>query len=188
MILISHIRQFMFCPRIFYFYNLCNIKLHYPEYVKAGVEFHAKQDELFKSRKFSKFQIPYIKIYNNFYLENNELCGVADLILECDDEIIVAEFKNQGTLRPSAGSKMQLIAYSKLASEFFNKPFNKIILCHGKNLKFKIFQINQADIANFNKILEQMKGILENENFPNSSASLAACAQCEFRNYCDDRE
>ena len=116
------------------------------------------------------------------------MCGVADLILECDDEIIVAEFKNQGTLRLSAGSKMQLIAYSKLASEFFNKPFNKIILCHGKNLKFKIFQINQADIANFNKILEQMKGILENENFPNSSASLAACAQCEFRNYCDDRE
>ena len=33
-----------------------------------------------------------------------------------------------------------------------------------------------------------MKVILENENFPNSSASLAACAQCEFRNYCDDRE
>lgn len=52
MILISHIRQFMFCSRIFYFYIFCDIKLKYQEYIKAGVKFHKKKMNYLKAENF----------------------------------------------------------------------------------------------------------------------------------------
>lgn len=188
MILVSHIRQFVFCPRIFYFYNFCNILPKYPQYVKTGSEFHAYQDELFKSRKFLKFKIDFKKVHKNLYLENEKFCGVLDLLFECDNEIIAVEFKNQSKPILSKGAKMQLIAYSKLASEHFGKPFHRVILCYSNNLKFKIFEIYKEDLACFDRTLTQMQALLEKQYLPESSASTAAYEQCEFRNYCDDRE
>lgn len=188
MILVSHIREFIFCPRIFYYYNFCNIVPKYQEYVKHGSEFHAYQDELFKSRKFLKFRLNFKKAHKNLYLENEKFCGVLDLVFECDDEIIVVEFKNQSKPILSKGAKMQLIAYSKLASKHFKKPFYRVILCYSNNLKFKIFEIYKEDLAYFDKTLTQIQDLLKKGYFPQSSASITACAQCEFKNYCDDRE
>ena len=111
-----------------------------------------------------------------------------DLVFECDDEIIVVEFKNQSKPILSKGAKMQLIAYSKLASEHFKKPFYRVILCYSNDLKFKIFEIYKEDLAYFDKTLTQIQDLLEKGYFPQSSASITACAQCEFKNYCDDRE
>ena len=83
---------------------------------------------------------------------------------------------------------MQLIAYSKLASKHFKKPFHRVILCYSNNLKFKIFEIYKEDLAYFDKTLTQIQDLLEKGYFPQSSASITVCAQCEFKNYCDDRE
>lgn len=188
MILVSHIRQFVFCPRIFYFYSFCDIKPKYPEYVKFGLEFHAKQDELFKSRKFDKFKLKFIKAHKNLYLENEKMCGVCDLVFECEDEIVVAEFKNQAKPTINKGTKMQLIAYSKLASSYFKKPFKRVIMCYSNNLKFKIYNIKDGDLAEFDKVINDIDKMLNNGNFPESSANSAACDQCEFKNFCDDRE
>ena len=188
MILVSHIRQFVFCPRILYFYTFCDIKPVYPEYVNSGSQYHNRQNELFKNRKFIKFKLPIIKAHSNLYLQNQSMQGIADLVLECQNEIIVAEFKNQNKPILNKGTKMQLIAYSKLASSHFAKPFSKIMLICGSNLKFKIFDIKSNDLAQFDSLIGQIDKMIEREQFPQSYASLAACMQCEFKNYCDDRE
>lgn len=188
MILISHIRQFIFCPRIFYFYTFSDIKPSYPEHVKLGVEFHIKQDELLRNRTFAKFKLKILKTYPNFYLANDELCGISDLILECENEIIIIEFKNQNKPILNKGTKLQLLAYSKLASSYFKKPFYRYILCYGNNLKFKIFDVKHSDLIELEKTLKEMNKILEKQNFPDSSANQNACEQCEFKNFCDDRE
>lgn len=160
----------------------------YPEYVGFGSEFHAKQDELFKSRKFVKFGINFKQIYHNLYLQNDEFSGVLDMLMQCDNEVIAIEFKDQKSLSLSKGAKMQLIAYSKLASSHFGLPFSRVILCAGNNLKFRFFDITADDLAEFDRVITQIKTLLKNENFPSSSASAAACEQCEFKNFCDDRE
>lgn len=188
MILISHIRQFMFCPRIFYFYNFCNISPVYPKHVEFGVDFHEKQNELFKKRSFAKFGINFKEIHKNLYLQNDEFGGILDMVLVCDDEIIVAEFKDQTNLNLNKGTKMQLIAYAKLASNHFKLPFHRVILCSGNNLKFKIYNIANVDLIEFDKTIKNINLLLQNEIFPDSSANLNACRQCEFLNYCDDRE
>lgn len=188
MILVSHIRQFVFCPRILYFYTFCDIKPVYPEYVNSGSQYHNKQNELFKNRKFIKFKLPIIKAHSNLYLQDSSMQGVADLVLECQNEIIVAEFKNQTKPILNKGTKMQLIAYSKLASKHFNKPFFKIMLICSNNLKFKIFNVKSDDLAQFNSTIDKINKMLNQEPFPQSCASIAACMQCEFKNYCDDRE
>lgn len=188
MILISHIRQFIFCPRILYFYTFCDIKPLYPEYVSLGTQYHNRQNELFKSRKFLKFKLPIIKVYNNLYLQDLSMSGIADLVIECKDEIIVAEYKNQNKPILSTGAKMQLIAYSILASKYLNKPFSKIMLICSNNLKFKIFDITNDDLIKFDKVINSIKKMIDQEIFPHSNASMAACMQCEFKNYCDDRE
>lgn len=188
MILISHIRQFVFCPRIFYFYNFCNIAPKYPKHVEFGLDYHAKQDELFRKRNFAKFGIEFKEIHKNLYVENDEFSGVLDMILVCDDEIIVCEFKDQTNLNLNKGTKMQLIAYAKLASKRFNLPFHRAILCSGNNLKFKIYSITNADLSEFEKVIANIKTLMHLGSFPDSSANLNACKQCEFLNYCDDRE
>ncbi len=188
MIKASDIRQFLFCPRIFYFYNFTDIRPVYPAYVGEGNRFHDKQSSLFNKRNFAKFHIKFNEVYQNLYLNDDKIYGVADLIFVCDDEIIALEFKNQKNLNLNRGTKMQLIAYSLLASKRFKKPFYRVILCCENNLKFKIYQISGVDLAKFDETLSQMQNLLENEIFPDSSASPAMCANCEFKNFCDDRE
>lgn len=188
MIQVNHIRQFIFCPRIFYFYNFCDIKPIYPLYVNDGVKFHDKQNELFKTRKFKKFHIDFKEIYKDYYLEDGKLYGICDLLLVCDDEIIVGEFKDQANLKLSKGAKMQLIAYSRLAKKKLNKDFHRVILISGNNLKFKFYNIMQKDLDDFDKIILEIEELLDSELFPNSSVSKEACMQCEFLNFCSDRE
>lgn len=184
----SLIRQFVFCPRIFYFYNFCDITPKYPKHVDFGNNFHKKQDELFKSRTFAKLGLSEYKAYKNQYLEDEELCGVCDMLFVGVDEVVVLEFKQSDNLNLSNGAKMQLLAYAKMASKTYAKPCKRVILCSSNHLKHKVFNVFPNDFARLKRVVKDMKNLLDNGVFPNSSASLNACNQCEFFNYCDDRE
>jgi CRISPR-associated exonuclease Cas4 len=189
MIPINLIRQYHFCPRIVYFNLLTNIKPIYPRHVSLGLDYHKIQEKLSKYRKFKKLNIKYKDIIIDKYFEDEKLqiAGKIDLALICEDEIIPIEFKNINTKKPTYAHVLQLFGYGYLLSQNYNLKFKQAFIIYDNNIKLHHINITPKIKKEFIKTLENIKHILDNGVFPNSSATETKCSQCEYINFCDDR-
>ena len=189
MIPISLIRQYHFCPRIVYFAMLTNIKPIYPKYVKLGLEYHDIQSKLSKNRKFKKLGIEFERIIIDRYLEDEtlQIGGKVDLALLNKSQVIPIEFKNIKPKHPSWSHILQLYGYGYLLSKNYNLEFKQAIILYSNNVKLFKIDITPKIESAFFKTLEKIKEIIDKNTFPDSSASISKCVQCEYLNFCGDR-
>lgn len=189
MIAVNLFRQYLFCPRIVYFSLLTNIKPIYPKHVKMGEDYHTLQDKLESSRNFKKLKIDFIDKISNKYLEDTELeiCGKVDLGFVTNEEVFPVEFKFTENKKPSYGHAIQLFAYGLLMKKKFVKDLNSGFIISSNNLKTTKIEFTKTIERDFFKILQEINTIVENGNFPDSSADGNKCYQCEYLNYCNDR-
>lgn len=189
MLAISLIREYLFCPRILYFYTLSNISPKYPLHVNLGHSFHLKQDILLKSRSFARLKLDNFSLIKPFMLKDEELgiYGIFDLAFLLEDEVIPLEYKNLAFKKLYFSHKMQLSAYGMLLERLYKKTFKRAIIVHGNNLKCTSLNITKDDKSNLLEIIKNMQDLVKAGLFPSSSASDAKCLPCEFLNYCDDR-
>jgi len=120
--------------------------------------------------------------------------GVADAILIWTDFIVVVEFKT--VFEPKKnwrknGQTQQALAYASLAEERYNKKCRCILisLIRMKNQKFRYHLLEVTDEKRIfiQKKIESIRDIIKMEKLPNSSAAPEKCVQCEYLNYCNDR-
>lgn len=190
MIPVNLIRQYIFCPRIVYYNLLTNIKPIFPRQVSLGIEYHSLQEKLSKNRKFKKLDIEYNEALLDKYIENETLniCGIVDLALLCNDEVIPVEFKFiEAKKKPSYSHVLQLYGYGLLLSKEYNKEFKRAIIIYSNNMKLFKIEITQKIKDDFLKTLKAIEKVERNNILPNSSANELQCSQCEYLNYCDDR-
>ncbi len=189
MIPINLIRQYIFCPRIVYYNLLTNIKPHYPRQVSLGEDYHKLQEKLSKNRKFLKLDIKYDEIILDKYFENEKLniCGIVDLALICENQIVPIEFKFIDTKKPSYSHILQLYGYGLLLSTEYKKDFNTAIISYSNNMKIFKIQVTPKIKKDFFNTLKNIENIVKSDVLPNSSADENKCGQCEYLNFCDDR-
>ena len=168
---------------------LTNIKPIYPKYVKLGLEYHDIQSKLSKNRKFKKLGIEFERIIINKYLEDEtlQIGGKVDLALLNKSQVIPIEFKNIKPKHPSWSHILQLYGYGYLLSKNYNLEFKQAIILYSNNIKLFKIDITPKIESAFFKTLERIKEIIDKNIFPDSSASIAKCVQCEYLNFCGDR-
>lgn len=188
MIPINLIRQYIFCPRIVYYNLLTNITPIFPRQVTLGLDYHELQNKMITHRKFKKLDIDYIKIINEFYLQDEKLniCGKVDMAFICENEVIPIEFKDIEN-KPSFSHIMQLYGYGILLEKKYNMEFKRAFIIHSNNMKFFRYDVNTEYKKKFFNIINEIEKILNSEILPNSDANENKCSQCEYLNYCDDR-
>ena len=186
---VNLLTQFHFCPRIPYFQELLKMKPFYPQWVKQGRSFHEAQEKVFQHRTLKRFGLQKAEQKFNIEVQSQKLHlhGILDSLLVTKKAIFPVEFK-LSERKPSKGQIIQLTAYAMLIEESMQLPCQKGFLLIGK--KGKCYPIEFTDFYK-NKVLETKNKILdsfEKSYLPDSSASLSQCYQCEYLNYCNDRE
>jgi CRISPR-associated exonuclease Cas4 len=185
----SLLRQLVFCPRIPYFQEVLGINPARPLWVKQGLEWHVAQQKLSRYREFKALGLDQATRHHAVSMSAMELGlhGIADLVLETEAHVYPVEYKLH-IEQPRKGQILQLLAYGLMAEEYFAKPCANAFILWGAPLKMRTLIFDAAARAEVQAAAESLHRIVADRRLPDSPASLQKCAQCEFLNYCNDRE
>lgn len=187
---INLISQHCFCPRIPYFRETLRIKAHDKPWISQGVSYHKRQSMLSKRRNLDRYFInDKGKMYFDVQLKSDSIPihGIADMIIVTDSNISVVDFK-MSSKKPSKGYVLQVVAYTMIAENYCNRASKNGFILYGERGKTLPIEINKDVKNSVIKVIEEVKKNLESPIMPDSPASEEQCGQCEFVNFCSDRE
>lgn len=186
---ISLVRQYIFCPRIPWFMQNLTSDFRHPLWVKQGSEHEERRElllgkrPLFKHEKLTEYRQKF-----SVYVSNPTLGihGKVDVVIETDNETIPVEVK-MSDVRPQRGHILQLMGYA-LCLESHGHSVRQGIIVFGKRQRRYMVEFTAELREEFLQILSRMRSIMGSSYLPHSSASLAKCLQCEYQNFCQDRD
>ena len=187
---ISLLRQYCFCPRIPYFLEVMQLQLSEKPWMKQGGDHHQRQAMLSRRRNLSRFGIAGdARIRNDVYVRSQRLgChGIADMMLETESSIYVVEFKIS-QFKPVKGHILQVAAYAIAAEEQFQKPVAGVYILYGDKGKTFEVQLSTELRQQVVTTVAKTSSLLNGASMPDSAASSEQCGQCEYLNFCADRE
>lgn len=185
----SLFRQYCFCPRIVYFQYILGLKVPSPLWVKQGVDYHVREQRLSQSRTLKRYDIDLGKIEFDVKLKSNkwDIHGLADAVILLPEQALVIEFKLSCD-KPTRGQKLQMVAYALMIEEQYNIDVNVGFISYES--KGKVHRVEMKDELkhSLEKAIKHI-GIMQSiQILPDSSASSSQCEQCEYINFCNDRE
>ena len=161
-----------------------------PLWVEQGIENHVRQAMLEKRRGLRRFGLDgYEKMFNvTLKSETLGIHGIVDGILKGESDIHVLEFKPSAESVPPA-YWIQATGYGLIAAEHFGLPLQGIHILCGKKGKTvsRIGNELATAIDAARRVIAEIRECIECGLMPASSASDAKCIQCEFVNFCNDR-
>ena len=187
---ISLLRQYCFCPRIPYFQEVMQLQLAEKPWLKQGVDHHQRQAMLSRRRNLSRFGIDGdANLQSDVYIRSQKLgChGIADMMLETESSIYLIEFKIS-ELKPVKGHILQVAAYAIAAEEQFQKPVAGVYILYGDRGKTFEVQLSTQLRRQVEKTVSSISSLLNGASMPDSPASVEQCGQCEYLNFCADRD
>lgn len=183
------IRQYCFCERIPNYQEVLRLNPARPQWVKQGEKFHQSQNHLFKHRTLKRFDLENAQQEFEVRVSDSklQLHGLVDSILITKSQIYPIDFKLSGT-KPTKGQLLQLTAYAMLLEKEYNLPCKRGFILYeqkGKTQPITFTEVNKQRVLKIrDKIIEGLSAGL----MPFSSATPAQCTQCEYLNYCNDRD
>ena len=187
---ISLLRQYCFCPRIPYFQEVMQLQLTEKPWMKQGVAHHQRQAMLSRRRNLSRFGIlGDARVLSDVYVRSQKLgChGIADMMLETETSLYLVEFKIS-ELKPVKGHILQVAAYAMAAEEQFEKPVAGVYILYGDRGKTFEVKLSAALRRQVENMVIRVSLLLNGASMPDSPASAEQCGQCEYLNFCADRD
>lgn len=187
---ISLLRQCCFCPRISYFQEVMQLQLTDKPWMKQGVDHHLRQTMLSRRRNLSRFGIAEdARVLSDVYVRSKKLgChGIADMMLETTNSLYLVEFKIS-ELKPVKGHILQVAAYAIAAEEQFHKPVSGVYILYGDRGKTFDVELSAALRRQVETTVTRVNSLLNGASMPDSPASAEQCGQCEYLNFCADRD
>ncbi len=189
---VSYLRQFCFCRRIPYFQIVLGINPPKSGWVSNGIRCHADIEKLMKRRSLSRF------VGEEEYLLEQEvslasrrlrLNGICDGYISSKDKKVIVPFEIKQSSResPGRGEKIQLCAYALLLEEMFGVEIQFGFLFFGEKSKAFNIYISPELRSQVISIRNTIEKDLTAGTMPETDATEAKCAQCEFFNFCADR-
>ena len=185
---INLIRQWCYCPRKVYYFELTEFKVMYPTWISQGEDFHKLEEQLWQRRNLSRFGLKEGKIYHNLAVKSKNrlgMHGIVDMAIETNESVYAIEFKISASNK-KRGDQLQLVAYAMLLEERFSKPSNVGFLI-GKGKILHTINIDQEKRTAVMEILDEINKMLIRGSKPDSDASIYQCCSCEYVNFCNDR-
>ncbi|GEM77598.1 CRISPR-associated protein Cas4 [Vibrio sagamiensis] len=184
---ISHIRQYLFCPRVPWFKHVMQFEPPEQGWVAQGKRWHETHKSNHK-RRFCNYLSPPTERTLNAYVVSTRLNihGYIDELVTNGQQSVVIEYKVDSG-KPTLAQKLQLIAYVVALEESTNKEVVAAILLKGKATKQYKVTVNDKLKHTLLEVLYALRKTIASHRMPNSSASLAQCEQCEYLRYCNDR-
>lgn len=186
-IAISHLRQFLFCPRIPWFKQVMCFEPPEQGWVSQGKRWHQAQSPRHR-RRVSRYLDGEVIHQTDVYVFSEVLGihGYVDELISNGEQAVVIEYKVDKQ-KPSLAQKLQLIAYSVCVEESLNLEVVAAVLLKGEATKQYKVEVSTDSKAVLLQTLSKLQRVLASHRMPESSASEPQCNQCEYLRYCNDR-
>lgn len=187
MLSVSELKQFVYCPRIFYFMSVQPLSPPRTHLMDRGHRLQEEFERLEPRRVLSGYGFAGAARHFSVALKSASLslAGQADLVLESENRIGVVEFKaSAGQL--AENHRMQLAVYALMAEEEFHKPCPLAFAIFVDREEMDELPVDEALRAAARAYLDGMAQLLARPSFPDPTPVRARCTNCEFKNFCGD--
>lgn len=185
---VSDLKQYIYCPRILYFYYVLPVPRRVTRKMEYGKMEHIEIQQLEKRRGLKPYGIMEGKRSFQISLSSTRLGmhGVLDMMItSADSNIYPVDFKHS-LRQKDLHQKYQLAAYAMLLEEAYQRPvrFGFLYLIPAK--KIVPVEITGGMREHVKKVISAIHNVVMGERMPAYVRSKQRCTDCEFRNYCAD--
>lgn len=190
---VTDVKQYACCPRLIY-YRYCLPEIRPLTYLmEAGTEGHKQEDERENRRSLKLYGVEQGErlFHHPVASERLGLKGKVDLVIIVptpdahEKEAIVVEYK-YSEQKAGLHFKLQLAAYALLLEEMLQIPVRRSFLYSIPLRKAEEVIITTALRKKVQKIIQEMKQLLQEEQMPPPTNAQHRCPTCEFRRFCND--
>ena len=185
----SQMLEYLYCTRFTYFEYVMDIPQNEGQRFKVekGRNIHEKVRKT--NSEYLRKKIGVIDRKSDVYLASPlGIRGIIDEVLFLDDNTAgpldykFAEYKN----KLFKTYRFQLIFYAQLIKDNFQIPVNKgfVVYTRSKNKLIEV-SIKDKDFVELEKIIDDMKNIINNCRYPVPTSLKRRCLDCCYRNICE---
>ncbi len=183
---ITDLKQFIYCPRIFY-YHACLPSIRPVTYkMERGIQAHESERVKAARRSLDMYDLPLGERHFDVpvYSPRLGLSGQIDEVIATENSLIPVDYK----LARQAGDhfKVQLAAYAMMLEDLHAVHVSHGFLYLIAKRKAEKITISAKLRDQVNTALVQMRHIAEKESMPAATIWRQRCADCEFRRFCND--
>jgi CRISPR-associated exonuclease Cas4 len=185
---VTDLKQWVYCPRIFY-YQACLPKIRPVTYkMKAGVEAGQAEEGREERRSLRVYGLEAGEREYNLPVRSTRLGlrGEVDMVITMADtaEVIPVDYKLSRI--PGLHFQLQVAAYGVMLEEMRGVTVRRGFLYSIPDRKAEEVRIDRRLREKVEKAIEVMGRILEREEMPPPTPNLRKCVACEFRRFCND--
>jgi CRISPR-associated exonuclease Cas4 len=187
MLTVGELKQFIYCPRIFYFMAVQPMQPPATHLMERGHRLQEEFERLEPRRVLSRYGLQDARRYFSLPLSNEGLGigGQLDLLLETTEKLAVVEFKASGA-GLAENHRFQLAAYALLAERHFGKPCASGFAVFVDRGQIEEIKIDLELRRKVNDAIIEMQSLLRTQEFPPATCVRARCTNCEFQHFCGD--
>ncbi|MGI6615962.1 MAG: CRISPR-associated protein Cas4 [Dethiobacteria bacterium] len=185
---VTDLRQYIYCPRIVYFYYVLPIPRRVTRKMEYGHVEHIEISRLEKRRGFKAYG--FLEGSRDFqvFLRSARLGlhGLLDMMITTTSgQIYPVEFKHSVS-RYGLHQKYQLAAYAMLLEDQYCQPVRYGYLYIIPTKTAVPVEITTSMRNHVKKALSAIRNVIAEERIPGYVRSKSRCTDCEFKNYCAD--
>lgn len=182
-----HIKEYVFCPMLFWYKYVCNIVEPVTELMLDGIENYLKDECEWEKRKslLRDRRLKVDKMLFAYPLVSNKyrLYGVVDTIFWINNRMNILEIKYGRAKKPFKNHLYQVACYALMAEEEFKQPVYKIILYYRPQKIWMERRFTNQLRQYLIKIVERIWKILEGKVIPEPIFK-GKCRSCWYERFC----
>ncbi len=185
---VTDLKQWAYCPRIFY-YQQCLPRVRPVTYkMRAGVEAGQAEEGREARRSLRAYGLSSGDREFDVPVRSARLGlrGQIDMVITVPEtgEVIVVDYK-LSTI-PGRHFQLQLAAYADMLGEMRGVTVRRGFLYSIPERRAEEIRIDRRLLEGARKAVEAMRRIAEREEMPPPVDNLRKCVSCEFRRFCND--
>lgn len=185
MINVYDLKQYIYCPRIIYWYYCSPIKFHQSYKMEWGAEQHKDEQRKEIRRSLERYELSEAVQHFEYPIDNNILTGKLDLLLISGNTYVPVEYKFTRTSNVFS-HKIQLYGYALLLEEVFKTKVKFGFLYYPRLKELEKITINASHFDKVRDIIKSVEKIVEDVYLPDVEVSENKCYSCEFYLFCND--
>lgn len=183
----THVRDYIFCPTLFYYKHITEINEPATELMQSGTKEFAKDLERYEERRtlLNQRRIRVDKMIFSIEVSSKKygVAGVVDTIYWSNNKLYVLEIKTSESKKLFPSHLYQTSVYALMVEEEFGEPVYKIAIFYKKSNSWFEKRFT-SQLRNYSiKLIERIHRIMDHGEIPEPRQS-TKCKSCFYRRFC----
>lgn len=184
---VNDIKQYAYCPRVVFYQYCMPVEKKTTWKMEQGKIAEERIDQLEKRRKLREYRLEEGSRKFHVWMSSKRLglSGKLDLLIDSPEGLFPVDFK-MTTGRPHKNHLFQLCGYALLLEDQYGREVSKGFVYLIPHDDAVVFDLTEAVKSETERMIDEMRRMIEEEKMPPPTPVRNRCADCEYRNFCGD--